>query len=107
MLSEQYKNFPESYFSDTYKVSNFGNIKNSKSNILLKTNIFKNYVCIIINNKTYRVDKLVAECFIDKSDLYLVHIDGDKTNNMVSNLLFKNTHDYLKDLYGDEWKQIK
>ena len=107
MLSEQYKNFPESYFSDTYKVSNFGNIKNSKTNILLKTNIFKNYICIRIDNKFFRVDKLVAECFIDKSDLYLVHIDGDKTNNMVSNLLFKNTNDYLKDLYGDEWKQIK
>ena len=61
MLSEQYKNFPESYFSDTYKVSNFGNIKNSKTNILLKTNIFKNYIkynCVYIKGSSVHINNI-------------------------------------------------
>jgi len=105
--NEQYKIFPEAYFNDTYQVSNFGNIKNIKTNNILKKKIFKNYFCVLINKQQYRVDKLVAKSFIGDSHLYLIHIDGDKTNNMVSNLMFKNVEDYLKDTYGDEWKQIK
>ena len=106
MNKEQYIDFPHPEYSNTYKVSNFGNIKNNKTNKLVTTCKSFDYVCIRIDNVIFRVNKLVARCFIGDSNLHIVHIDGDKNNNMITNLKYVNVIDYLKNIYKEEWKEI-
>jgi hypothetical protein len=106
-IKEEYKEFPFPQYKNTFKVSNLGNIINNKTNKISKTFMSNNYVCIRINNNIFRVDILVAKCFIGESDLFLIHIDGDKKNNISSNLIYKKISDHLHDIYGNEWKLIK
>ena len=80
-------------FDNKYAVSNKGKILNVKSGRQLKTNVNKNgyeYVQLSTNGKrrTYRIHRLVAQCFISNDDLkpYINHIDGNKLNNDVTNL---------------------
>lgn len=107
MIEEKYVNFPDSKYSRNFKVSNYGNIKNIKTNNILNTSLSMNYTCIRINNDKYRVDILVAKCFIGENDLFLVHIDGNKQNNMITNLVYKKITEHLKNIYGNDWKVIK
>ena len=67
----------------------------------LKTNRFTNgsindkgYILILINDKKKRLHKLLAEAFIDNPDnLKIVHhINGDKTDNRVENLMWSAHH---------------
>ena len=76
-----------------YKVSNYGNILNVKTNRLLKGRIDKyGYYNVILYNKgkykNYKVHQLVAIHFIDNPNKYnqINHIDEDKLNNVYSNL---------------------
>ena len=105
-IEEQFKEFPYSQYKNIYKVSNLGKIINIKNGNIKKTNILKGYDCIRINNETFRVDILVAKCFIGESDLFLTHIDNNNRNNLSSNLLYKNLSEHLKTIYGNEWKKI-
>ena len=80
-------------FDNKYAVSNKGKILNVKSGRQLKTNVNKNgyeYVQLSTNGKrrTYRIHRLVAQCFISNDDIkpYINHIDGNKLNNDVTNL---------------------
>lgn len=107
MNSEQYADFPDPRFNVIFKVSNYGNVINIRNNTVSKNYTFKNYTCIRINNSTFRVCDLVAKCFIDNSGQFLRHIDGDKSNNMRTNLVYKNIEDHLEDIYGEKWKPIK
>ncbi len=78
-----------------YDVSNFGNIRNNKTNYLLK--LQKNYsgymkISLVSSNnkerKTCIVHRLVAKAFIPNFDNKptVNHIDKNKANNIVSNL---------------------
>lgn len=76
---------------DDYQVSNQGRIcsyKNNKRKILKGWIQNTGYLTISLNNKKYSVHRLVAETFIhkEKGKDYVNHIDGNKTNNNVSNL---------------------
>lgn len=77
---------------DNYEVSNFGEVRNQKGEIL-KT--FKNnsgYYCLQLykdrKGKGFLVHRLVASAFIENPDSLptVNHIDGIKENNSVSNL---------------------
>lgn len=80
---------------DNYEVSSSGRIRNKKTKRVLATQIGKNgynYASLRKDGK-YRgkgVGRLVAEAFIEESGdgKYLRHIDGNKSNNYVSNLKY-------------------
>ena len=82
------------YDTDDYEVSNTGRIRNARTGRVLKTQIDKRgreRVVIYVNGmRRYKfVHKIVAEAFLkenlDDKDVY--HIDCDKTNNRIDNLL--------------------
>lgn len=77
---------------DKYAISNFGRVKNVRTNKFLKLHNFRGYdtVQLVIQGKkqTFRVHRLVARCFIPNpySKPYVNHKDGNKCNNHISNL---------------------
>ncbi len=78
---------------DNYEVSNFGNVRNKKTEKLLKKRLSKNgYYRIDLrqNSKstTLLIHRLVALTFIDNPDEKpsVDHIDNNRTNNNVRNL---------------------
>lgn len=76
-----------------YAISNFGQVKNVRTDKIL--NLYKNVkgylkVQLVIQGRrqTFSVHRLVARHFIPNPDgkPYVNHKDGDKSNNLVSNL---------------------
>lgn len=76
-------------FYQTYSISNFGRVKNDKTNLILKTWLDdKGYEVIRLNSQYFKIHRVVAQAFIpNPNNLSQVnHIDGNKTNNIVDNL---------------------
>ena len=73
---------------DNYSISNFGNVRNDKTNRILKKSKSNGYLVIGLENKQFRVHRLVAFAFIPNPDNkeYVDHIDGNKINNHILNL---------------------
>ena len=102
-------------YEGKYQVSNLGYIKSLlmwtgdkyiKRDKILRRQLNKNgylYVSLSINGKVkkFKVNRLVAETFIDNPyNLPITnHKDGDKTNNCVNNLEWCNYSDNLKHAY--------
>lgn len=84
---EKIKNHPK------YSCSNFGNIRNDETGMILNGTVnnkgYKRYdICENGKRLVLNPHRAVAEAFIPNPDnkSYINHIDGDKTNNNVSNL---------------------
>lgn len=82
-------------YEGIYHVSNFGNVKSCKTNLIKNYYLEKNgYYSITLRKngigKTRKVHQLVAESFLNHKrcglKLVINHIDLDKTNNKVDNL---------------------
>ena len=73
-----------------YAVSNFGNVKNIKTNRILKPAFDNNGYLKVDLGKTIRIHKLVASVFLINTDnkKCVDHIDCNKTNNKVLNLRY-------------------
>lgn len=72
-----------------YAVSNYGNIKNIKTNRILKGyDNGSGYLAVSVNNKKMYIHRLVAMAFLDnpRGVNYVNHIDYNKQNNNVNNL---------------------
>lgn len=78
----------------TYLISNYGRVLNQKTKTLKKTPLDNNgypHLALYKNNKgkTFQVHRLEYKSFYPEQDLtnkVINHIDGDKTNNLLSNL---------------------
>ena len=79
-----------------YEVSNFGNVRNHRTGRILRQkrnstgfmliNLYKDY-----ESKSFTIQKLVCEAFLVKPNIdkcIIVHIDGNKLNNHLSNLKY-------------------
>jgi hypothetical protein len=91
-------------FSD-YEVSTEGAIRNKATKQIIAPQTNQNGYHIL---KVYRehkpytrmVHRLVAATFMGESDLEVNHIDGNKTNNRVSNLEYVSKSDNIKHAYA-------
>lgn len=99
-MIEEWRSVPD--YEGLYQVSNLGRVRGLKRNRILKPSPNeKGYPQIALckngKMKTIKLHKLVAEVFIGKrDDLEINHIDGDKTNNTVSNLEYCTHSDNLR-----------
>lgn len=85
-----------SEYEDYFKISSFGRVFSKRTNKILKTNVGKSGYRMFVTrfsgstgkSKALKVHRLVAKTFIENPNDNTVvnHIDGDKTNNNVSNL---------------------
>lgn len=85
---EQWRNFRDS----VYQISNFGRVRNTKTNKILKGNKSDcGYIRVDIQlpkqkRRKFLVHQLVYECFVSPEFEEINHINGDKTDNRVENL---------------------
>ena len=88
---------------DGYEISSDGRVRNSKTGRILKTNAnSRGYrqVCLRDNKTqvTRSIHRLVADAFYDgeHEGLDVNHIDGNKSNNHISNLEFCSRKENIK-----------
>lgn len=95
-----------------YKVSNIGRVKNSRGKILKPLLNSKGYLRMQLrkdgkNNLDF-IHRIVARAFISTEIDQIDHIDGNKKNNMVSNLRIctvrQNVNYYFKNEYAGSYK---
>ena len=85
---------------DNYFISNFGNVKNSKTNRIMKLSTHKQgyklvALCKKGKAKTFKVHRLVGIAFLKNPDNkeMIDHIDENKANNNVKNLRWATRND--------------
>lgn len=108
MEAEIWKQIPDCAIFGNYLVSSYGRIKNKKTNEF-KVSMLNSagFVKYFLYNKNMRatvlVHQLVAKMFISNpnNETDVVHIDGNKLNNHMSNLRWCSLHEQ-RILYG-EW----
>ena len=98
-MIETWKDIPK--YEGLYQVSNLGNVKSLerpvndnggikiiKERILKKQKHYHGYLYVVLNNKKKYIHRLVAQTFLDNPNNYkeINHKDGNKQNNVYSNL---------------------
>ena len=84
---------------DNYLISNFGNVKNLKTNRLMKPSNYNGYKRINLSKngklKTFKVHRLVGIAFLENVDekQFIDHIDENKANYNVKNLRWATPKD--------------
>lgn len=76
-----------------YYVSNRGDVYNREQSRFLKQEVVEGgYLRVTLDGGKYYVHKLVAEKFIANPEYkrYVIHLDGNKSNNHVDNLAWSN-----------------
>ena len=83
---------------ENYQISNMGRVKNIKTEKILKPSIgYRGYwqlsLCKDGKGTTSSIHRIVAQEFIEnpKEELYIDHIDRNRTNNCINNLRWVNS----------------
>lgn len=109
---EIWKTIP--FGDNNYQISNLGRVKNTLSNIILKQSIAgRGYLKVALysrgHGKQHYIHRLLAEAYLENhnSEPTVNHKDGDKTNNVLSNLEWlsyseNNKHAFLKGLKSNK-----
>ena len=73
-----------------YEINNYGNIRYCHTEILVRPTVNRGYFRVRLDGKRYYVHQLMMLSFYpdEQNDHYIKHIDGDKSNNCLSNLCF-------------------
>ena len=97
---------------DMYEVSNFGNIRSIKNNIILKPQISSNghYIVTLFNDtikkgRSFQIHQLVAMSFLDIPSECVNHKDGIKTNNNIENLEYVTFSENLKHAHANNLRK--
>jgi hypothetical protein len=75
---------------EDYAVSNFGNVKNIRTNRLVTQYNCRGYKKVSLPNDNYSIHQLVASAFLNNpmNKPYIYHINDDISDNRVENLRF-------------------
>jgi len=92
--TEVWKPFPDDEYDDLYQISNLGRCKRSDTNHILKSYKAGKYLMLSLSKpkvklERFLVHRAVACAFIEDDDPkkdIINHIDGNKFNNIASNL---------------------
>jgi hypothetical protein len=99
MIIEEWK---EIDLIDNVEVSNYGKIRNKKTKKEYSQWINKWGYCLVTikregtKKKHYQVHRLVMTAFVGKSKLNVNHIDGNKRNNIITNLEYLTQKENIK-----------
>lgn len=90
-----------SLVNSNYIIYEDGTIVNKKNNRILKGSLRNGYIRININNKYYSAHVLVWEAFNGPKPEGMVidHIDGNRSNNCLSNLRLVSQNDNMKNMH--------
>lgn len=109
-MKEKWVSVPD--YKNVYEVSDAGNVRRVGGGKLKPHVNFRNgyvYVCLSKHNqkKTYRLHRIVAKAFLgDREDMQVNHIDGNKTNNSLSNLEWVTQSENMKHAYRTGLEKI-
>ena len=99
---------------ENYEVSNKGRVRNKNTNChLWNSENEEGYEFVRLSNKCKqthkRIHRLVAEAFIPNplNKRFVTHIDGDRSNNKVENLMWVTQPEYMKDIERETKTGIK
>jgi hypothetical protein len=78
---------------ENYSVSNFGNVRNEKTCLILKQHLHNGYYRVEVQGKKHLIHRLIAEYFIPNPNnkAYVDHIDNNRSNNRIDNLRWVTT----------------
>lgn len=114
---EEWKDIPE--WEDAYYISNAGRVWSKKFNklVAIRLNTGNGYPVVdlftrrkgIVRRKRFYVHRLVATCFVPnpQNKQYVDHIDGDKTNNIYTNLQWLTNSENVQKGYDKEFADKK
>lgn len=86
---------------NTYSVNPKGQVYKTGSRKALKQSVSNDYLIVSLHRKIKYVHILLAEAFIpnQNNEPIVKHIDGDKSNNNLGNLIWTNHSDRMRESY--------
>lgn len=97
-IADLTKNWIKLPFNENYAINTNGEVANLKTGLLVRGSERNGYLRITIRNKQYSIHRLVWETFNEPipEGYYIDHIDGNKSNNALSNLRLVTQSDNMK-----------
>ena len=97
-IADLTKNWIKLSFNENYAINIDGEVANLKTGLIVKGSERNGYLRISIRNKQYSIHRLVWETFNQPipEGYYIDHIDGNKSNNALSNLRLVTQSDNMK-----------
>ena len=87
-IADLTKNWIKLSFNENYAINVDGEVANLKTGLIVRGSERNGYLRITIRNKQYSIHRLMWETFNEPipEGYYIDHIDGNKSNNSLSNL---------------------